>query len=131
MKLLLCHGGLVLSKTTAIFCPSLYFDDTFKDTGHINCAMSGDSHLHCVDDDDDDGGGSGGKVCECRRGYVISGGGGCVEGKPGHIKVTLGGRGVDCEKFISGQKQEILQHFMTYFQRETHTPTCTVQIGLR
>ena len=46
--------------------------------------MSGDSHLHCVDDDSR----GGKKVCECRRGYVISGGGSCVAKKPGHIKVT-------------------------------------------
>ena len=45
--------------------------------------MSGDAHLHCVEGD----GSRDGKVCDCRRGFVVSADGACVLGKPGHIKV--------------------------------------------
>ena len=48
--------------------------------------MSGDAHLHCVEDDD---GSRGGKVCDCRRGFVVSADGKCIQGKPGHIKVRV------------------------------------------
>ena len=76
---LLGHCPLVLGQR-------IHFSINATTAGHINCVMSGDSHLHCVDDDS---GGGGSKVCECRRGYVISTDGACTVGKPGHIKVHM------------------------------------------